>query len=142
VSTRPGRFAVVRRFARAAIFAVIGLPLPACLAQPPATPSSPPQVSAPSPAPAPAPDQIVEIVIRDYSFQPAELKIRAGTIVRWTNQEKRVSHSVLFTGSEGFESDRIFPGESWERRFDKPGVYPFTCGPHPEMHGSIEVTGQ
>ena len=87
-------------------------------------------------------DQVVEIAIRDYSFQPAELKIRAGTTVRWTNQEKRVSHSVLFTGPGGFESDRIFPGESWKRRFDKPGVYPFTCGPHPEMHGNIEVTGQ
>ncbi len=142
MSTRPGRSALIRRLARAAILAAVGLPLTACLAQPPVAQDSPPQSAAPSPAQAPVPDQVVEIAIRDYSFQPAELKIRAGTTVRWTNQEKRVSHSVLFTGPGGFESDRIFPGESWKRRFDKPGVYPFTCGPHPEMHGNIEVTGQ
>ena len=142
MSTRPGRFASIRRFARASIFAVVGLPLAACLAQPPVAQAPPPQATDPSPTRVPGPDQVVEIAIRDYTFQPAELKIHVGTTVRWTNQEKRVSHSVLFTGSGGFESDRIFPGESWERRFDEPGVYPFTCGPHPEMHGSIQVTGQ
>lgn len=81
-----------------------------------------------------------EIVIRDYKYQPAELTIPTGTTVKWINDEKRVSHSILFTGPEGFESERIFPGESWERRFDKPGRYPFSCGPHPEMQGVITVS--
>jgi plastocyanin len=81
-----------------------------------------------------------EIIIRDYKYQPAELSIPAGTTVKWTNDEKRVSHSILFTGPGGFESERIFPGESWERRFDEPGRYPFSCGPHPEMQGVITVS--
>lgn len=82
----------------------------------------------------------VEIIIRDYKYQPAELTIPTGTTVKWTNDEKRVSHSILFTGQDGFESERIFPGESWERHFDKPGSYPFSCGPHPEMQGVITVS--
>jgi plastocyanin len=82
----------------------------------------------------------VEVVIAEYKYDPAELKIKVGTTVRWTNSEKRVSHSILFTGEGGFESDRFFPGESWERTFDKPGSYPYSCGPHPEMRGLIEVT--
>lgn len=84
--------------------------------------------------------QAVEVGISDYKFQPAELKIKVGTTVKWINHEKRVSHSVLFTGPGGFESDRFFPGESWQRTFDKPGSYPYTCGPHPEMKGRIEVS--
>lgn len=83
--------------------------------------------------------QAVEVSIQDYKFKPAELKIKAGTTVKWVNNEKRTTHSVLFTGSGGFESERFFPGESWQRTFDKPGSYPYTCGPHPEMKGMIEV---
>lgn len=85
------------------------------------------------------PAETAEVVIRDYKFEPAELQIKAGTTVTWINREKRASHSVLFTGAAGFESERLFPGESWQRTFDKPGVYPYTCGPHPEMRGRLKV---
>jgi plastocyanin len=88
----------------------------------------------------PAGADTVDVAIAEYKYDPAELKIKVGTTVRWTNNEKRVSHSILFTGEGGFESERFFPGESWERTFDKPGSYPFSCGPHPEMKGLIEVT--
>lgn len=84
--------------------------------------------------------QTVEVRIRDYAFDPARITIRAGTTVKWINLEKRVSHSVLFTGVGGFESERMFPEESWQRRFDAPGEYRYTCGPHPEMTGVVVVT--
>ena len=85
--------------------------------------------------------QTVEILIQDYQFTPALLTVKAGTTVKWTNREKRTSHSVLFSGPGGFESERMFPGESWQHRFDTPGSVPYTCGPHPEMKGVIVVTG-
>jgi plastocyanin len=81
----------------------------------------------------------IEVGIQDYRFEPAELRIEVGTTVKWVNLEKRTSHSVLFTGKDSVESERMFPGEFWERRFDKPGIYLYTCGPHPEMQGRIEV---
>lgn len=81
-----------------------------------------------------------EVRIEKYSFNPSELKIKVGTSVKWVNNEKRASHSIMFPGEGGRESDRLLPGDSWERRFDRPGRYPYTCGPHPEMHGTIEVT--
>lgn len=83
--------------------------------------------------------QAVEIGIKDYHYHPDELRVKVGTTVKWVNQEKRTSHSILFLGKEGFESERIFPGESWERRFEQPGRYEYSCGPHPEMKGLIEV---
>lgn len=83
--------------------------------------------------------QTVEVVIQNYRFEPAEVRVRVGDTVRWTNQEKRTSHSVLFSSEQGGESERFFPQESWQRRFDAPGKYPYSCGPHPEMKGVVVV---
>lgn len=84
--------------------------------------------------------ETVEVGIVDYKFAPAELKVSRGTTVKWVNNEKRTAHSVLFLGPEGFESERLFPGESYSRTFDKAGSYPYRCGPHEEMKGRIEVS--
>ena len=83
---------------------------------------------------------VVAVGIADYKFSPSELRIRAGTTVTWTNNEKRTSHSVWFTGPGGYESDRLFPGDSFSRAFERPGSYPYRCGPHEEMTGRIDVT--
>lgn len=81
----------------------------------------------------------VEVGIEQYRFTPAEVSIRAGDTVRWVNREKRTSHSVLFPAEGGRESERLFPDENWQRRFDQAGRYPYTCGPHPEMKGVVVV---
>jgi len=82
----------------------------------------------------------VEVKAADSKFTPERVEVKVGTTVRWTNADKRTSHSVIWLGPGGFESERFFPGESYERRFDKPGTYPYSCGPHPEMKGVIVVT--
>jgi len=80
--------------------------------------------------------QVVDVAIRDYKFDPVEVAVKRGATVRWTNHEKRTSHSILLpTG----ESERLFPGESWQRAFDVPGTHPYSCGPHPEMRGVVIV---
>lgn len=84
--------------------------------------------------------QTVEVTIAEYRFSPAEVRIRAGDAVSWINREKRTSHSVLFPAENGLESERLFPGERWQRVFPKPGSYPYTCGPHPEMKGRVDVS--
>lgn len=89
--------------------------------------------------PSPVAAQTAIVLIRDYKFEPAAIEIKVGQTVKWTNGEKRASHSIFFQGPTGFESDRLFPGDSWERRFDMPGTYLYTCGPHPEMTGKVIV---
>lgn len=83
---------------------------------------------------------LVEIRIEGYKFIPSEVSVRAGDSVRWINREKRTSHSVVFPAEGGLESERLFPDESWERRFEKAGRYEYHCGPHPEMKGLIVVS--
>lgn len=84
-------------------------------------------------------ENVVEVLIEGYKYVPAEISIKVGDSVRWTNQEKRTSHSVVFPAEGGLESERMFPDESWQRRFDKPGRYAYHCGPHPEMEGVVVV---
>ena len=83
--------------------------------------------------------ETAEVVIEKMQFVPQSLKVKPGTTVTWVNREKRNNHSVLFEQENMLESDRLFPGETYQRTFDKPGTYPYRCGPHPEMLGVIEV---
>ncbi len=84
-------------------------------------------------------ESVAEVRIEGYRFLPAEISIPAGDSVRWVNDEKRTSHSVVFPAEGGLESERMFPQESWQRRFEKPGRYDYHCGPHPEMKGVVVV---
>ena len=83
--------------------------------------------------------ETVEVGIEKMQFVPQHLKIKPGTTVKWVNREKRNNHSIHFEQEGLPESDRFFPGESWSQTFDKPGVHPYVCGPHPEMTGTVEV---
>ncbi len=84
--------------------------------------------------------ETVEVHIRDYAFQPAEVVVRVGDTVRWTNDEKRTSHSVVLSvDGRALESERFFPDESWSHVFEVPGRIPYRCGPHPEMQGVVVV---
>lgn len=84
--------------------------------------------------------ETVIVEIKDDMFGTEQpLVIKAGTTVKWINVEKRQYHSVWFE-AEGFpEADYIFPEETWERTFDKPGTYPYRCEPHEGMVGTIIV---
>lgn len=84
--------------------------------------------------------ELVEVSMAKMLFDPPQLKVKVGTTVKWVNNEKRNNHSILFEKEGLPESDRLFPGESWQRVFDKPGIYPYRCSPHPEMIGVVEVT--
>ncbi|HNT39050.1 MAG TPA: cupredoxin domain-containing protein [Rubrivivax sp.] len=83
---------------------------------------------------------VVEVRIAANRFEPAKVTVGTGATVRWINDERRTSHSVRFP-AEGIESERMMPGEQWERRFERAGRYPYECGPHPEMKGEIVVGG-
>ena len=80
------------------------------------------------------------IVIKGYKFIPQEITIKQGQTLRWENREKRQYHSVWFQALDEAEpEDYLFPEDSYERSFDKPGIYPYRCGPHPEMIGTVTV---
>ena len=78
---------------------------------------------------------VVKIV--NLAFTGGELRVRAGTPVKWVNEDQ-VQHSV--TADDGaFDSGLIEPGQSFQRVFDRPGTYSYHCTPHPFMQGRVIV---
>ena len=73
---------------------------------------------------------------RSYRFAPEAIVVSAGSTVTWTNHDN-FSHNVHFDGADPLP---MAPGESAERTFDAPGVYPHVCSLHPkDMTGSVLV---
>jgi plastocyanin len=52
-----------------------------------------------------------DIEIIKYQFTPAEISIKVGDTIRWTNKEKRQYHSVWFEKLGEPEPDYFFPDE-------------------------------
>jgi len=80
------------------------------------------------------------VTIKDYKFVPQEITIKRGQTLRWENREKRQYHSVWFEAlGEEEPDDYLFPDDAYEREFKQTGSYPYRCGPHPEMTGTVVV---
>jgi plastocyanin len=77
------------------------------------------------------------IVIQGFSFQPASLTIQTGGSVTWRNDDS-VSHQIV-SNANAFSSPVLSPGGSYTHVFDLAGTYPYHCGIHPYMTGSITV---
>ena len=80
------------------------------------------------------------VIIKDFKFTPAEITVKRGQTITWENREKRQYHSVWFEALGEEEPDYIFPDENYEREFKQTGSFPYRCGPHPRMTGSVHVT--
>ena len=81
------------------------------------------------------------IIIKDYKFTPQEITLKKGQTLRWENREKRQYHSVWFKAlGEPEPADYLFPEDTYERTFNETGSFPYRCGPHPEMTGTVHVT--
>jgi len=86
-------------------------------------------------------DGIVHLVIiKDFKFSPQEVTVKPGDTVRWENHEKRQYHSVWFEALGEEQPHYFFPDESYTREFGETGSFPYRCGPHPRMTGTVHVT--
>lgn len=87
-----------------------------------------------------AADETPLVIIEQYKFIPQEITVKRGQSVRWENREKRQYHSVWFEAlGEAEPADYLFPDDSYERTFEQAGTFPYRCGPHPEMTGTVHV---
>lgn len=79
----------------------------------------------------------VKVDIRDFTFQPEDLTIEAGTEIVWENRD-RAPHTATAEGD--FDSGTLRRGDSYSVTFDKPGTYRYICAIHPYMTAKIVVT--
>ncbi len=97
--------------------------------------ASTPAASSSAPA---AAGKTVDVPIQNFSFgQP--LTVPVGTTVVWTNKDS-AAHTV--TASDGsFDSGSLDQGATFSFTFSKAGTFNYTCQFHPNMKGTITVTG-
>jgi plastocyanin len=76
-----------------------------------------------------------------YKFVPADITVKAGTTVTWTNHDN-FSHSVQFRdGGLPTEPQLMKPGESTTFTFQAAGTFHYQCSLHPQqMQGTVTVT--
>jgi len=80
------------------------------------------------------------IIIQKMAYNPAQLTVNAGDIVRWVNKDT-VVHSVVFSKDSKIDPSGVLaPSQSFSVRFYNTGVYNYSCGIHPQMQGSVVVT--
>ena len=79
------------------------------------------------------------VSISGFAFAEPSLEVAAGTRVSWVNDDP-TEHTV--TSEDGsFDSGTIAPGEGFAVRFTEPGDYPYVCAIHPDMRGTVVVSG-
>ena len=86
-----------------------------------------------------APETSKAVTIDNYAFGPANLTVKRGTTVTWTNQDDDVHTVKSDSGPDAFNSSALDSGDRFSFTFDKAGTYQYICSIHPYMHGQIVV---
>ncbi len=81
---------------------------------------------------------VTQVQIVNYAYTPANIQVKAGTTVTWTNQDT-VPHSVTFKNGMK-DSGVLRNGQSFSYTFTTPGTYQYYCTVHPYMTGVVTVT--
>jgi len=75
------------------------------------------------------------INVQNFSFTPATLTIKKGSVVTWINNDS-VPHTI---NSTIFDSDKLSKNQSFSYTFNNAGTFDYYCGLHPSMKGAIIV---
>src|ERR1700731_2061326 len=75
------------------------------------------------------------ITIDNFTFTPAELTVKVGTTVTWTNHDD-IPHTIVSAGK--FRSKALDTDNSFSFTFTAAGDYKYFCSLHPHMTGTIK----
>lgn len=80
------------------------------------------------------------VAIRDFSFQPAEIRIKTGGTVTWVSCEDPGQPAHTSTADQGaWSSPSLNSGEVFSRAFAQAGTFAYHCEPHPFMTATVIV---
>ncbi len=80
---------------------------------------------------------VTQMNIQNFAYQPANMQVRVGTTVTWTNQDN-VPHSITFKNGMK-DSGLLSQGQSFSYTFNTPGTYQYSCTVHPYMVATVTV---
>ena len=79
----------------------------------------------------------LEVKIDNFTFNPQQITVKAGTTVVWTNHDD-IPHTVT-SSTKVFKSNALDTDDKFLFTFTTPGSYLYFCALHPHMTGSIVV---
>jgi plastocyanin len=77
--------------------------------------------------------------INNFAFSPAELTVKKGTTLTWTNKDSS-PHTVTSTDNGKLDSKTLDQGESYSFTFNEVGTFNYKCTFHSSMMGKVIVT--
>ena len=77
-----------------------------------------------------------KVTIDNFTFAPAELKVKVGDTVTWSNHDD-IPHTVVSAGK--FRSKAMDTDGTFSFTFTAAGEYKYFCSLHPHMTGTIKV---
>jgi plastocyanin len=82
---------------------------------------------------------MIEVMIDNFSFAPAEIIVAAGTTVTWSNRDD-IPHTITDAAEpRAFKSPPLDTGDKFSWMFKSPGTYQYFCSLHPHMQGRVVV---
>ena len=84
--------------------------------------------------------ETVTVDIPAIVFDPADVTVKVGGTVKWTNSDD-IPHTVTKDGGPGadFDSGSLDAGATFEQTFDEPGTVDYLCTIHPGQAGTVTV---
>lgn len=83
----------------------------------------------------------VDVTYQNIAIQPANITVKVGTTIKWTNKDN-IAHNVTSeSGPQQFSSSNFGQGGTFQITAKSPGVIHYVCSIHPTaMIGTITVT--
>jgi plastocyanin len=91
-------------------------------------------------APSSAGAEETTVKIDNFEFVPAQLTVKAGATVTWTNADD-IPHTVVAT-ARTFRSKALDTDDKFSFTFTTPGSYEYFCSLHPHMKAMVTVVGR
>lgn len=83
-----------------------------------------------------APADSLAVHIDNFVFEPAQLTVKVGQTVTWTNRDD-IPHTVVCAGK--FRSKTMDTDGTFSFTFTSAGEYKYFCSLHPHMTGVVKV---
>jgi plastocyanin len=88
-----------------------------------------------------SPTATTSVEIKDFAFSPANITVKIGDTVTWTNKDSAAHTVTADSGSsDAPSSGNIAAGGTYSFKFTKAATYIYHCAIHPNMQGSVTVT--
>ena len=78
------------------------------------------------------------VSIDNFTFNPPNLTVKAGTTITWTNKDD-IPHGIASSNNAFARSPALDTDQSYAFKFTTPGSYQYFCYVHPHMVGTIVV---